>query len=281
MHIFVTGGTGFVGSHVLAQALAAGHRVTALRRPGSQTRIPLAQQPTWLDGELDGDLRPHLNGVDVVMHLASHTPNPPYAPLDQCLYWNVYAASRMAQQAVDAGVRKFVIAGSCFEYGHTATQTDWLSPDSPLQPMLSYPTSKAAASVAFLGLARDLGLQLRLLRIFQVYGEGEPANRLWPALRRAAQQGEDFPMSAGLQVRDFIAVEEVARQFVAAMDMADVQPGQPQVAHVATGQPQTLLDFAEHWWRHWGATGRLIPGAVPYRHNEMMRIATRKPSAQG
>jgi UDP-glucose 4-epimerase len=53
-----------------------------------------------------------------------------------------------------------------------------------------------------------------------------------------------------------------------------VVPGQPQVGHVATGQPQTLLSFAQHWWQHWGATGQLLVGAVPYRQGEIMRIAT-------
>jgi nucleoside-diphosphate-sugar epimerase len=278
MNIFLTGGTGFVGSHFLAQALAQGHHIKALRRPGSQPRLPLAQQPQWIDGALDGDYSAELQGVDVLVHLASHTPNPPYDTLDKCLYWNVFAAAQLARQATEQGVRQMIVAGSCFEYGRSAERVPFIEVDTPLEPALSYPTSKAAASVAFLGLARELNLQLKLMRIFQVYGEGEQATRLWPSLRAAAQEGRDFPMSAGEQVRDFIAVEEVARQFVQALDFSDVAPGQPQVSHVATGQPQTLLAFAQHWWQHWGGTGKLIPGAVPYRHNEVMRIATR---AQG
>jgi nucleoside-diphosphate-sugar epimerase len=274
MKIFVTGGTGFVGSHFLQQALAQGHEVVALRRSGSRPRIELSKQPVWLDGPLDGDFHAALADVDVLVHLASHTPNPPYDPLDKCLYWNVYAPLRLARQAVVQGVKKFVIAGSCFEYGRSADRVGDLAVDTPLEPTLSYPTSKAAASMAFLGLARELNLHLKLLRIFQVYGEGEPAGRLWPSLRNAAQSGQDFPMSGGEQVRDFIHVEEVARQFVEALDFSDSVPGQPFLGHVATGRPQTLLAFAQHWWRHWGGIGKLIVGAVPYRHNEIMRITS-------
>jgi nucleoside-diphosphate-sugar epimerase len=274
MKIFLTGGTGFIGSHFLNQAMAQGHEVLALRRPGSQPRIALAQQPQWIDAALDSDLRTHLEGVEVLVHLASHTPNPPYDTLDRCLYWNVFAALQLARQAVESGCRRFLVAGSCFEYGRSADRLPRLEVDSPLEPALSYPTSKAAASVAFLGLARELQLQLQLLRIFQVYGEGEQASRLWPSLRAAAQQGKDFPMSGGEQLRDFIAVEEVARQFVQALDFADCQPGQPVITHAATGQAQSLLDFVQHWWRHWGGTGRVIVGAVPYRHNEVMRLVS-------
>lgn len=276
MKIFLTGGTGFVGSHFLQQALAQGHEVIALRRPGSQPRIVLSHQPAWLDGALDGDHCASLAGVDVLVHLASHTPNPPYDTLDRCLYWNVFAPLQLTRQAVEQGVKQFIVAGSCFEYGRSADRLGDLDVDSPLEPALSYPTSKAAASVAFMGLARELNLQLKLLRIFQVYGEGEPTSRLWPSLMKAALAGQDFPMSAGEQVRDFIPVEEVARQFVGALDFSDSLPGRPIVSHVATGQPQSLLSFAEHWWQQWGGNGKLIVGAVPYRHNEVMRIASRQ-----
>jgi nucleoside-diphosphate-sugar epimerase len=276
MKLFVTGGTGFVGSHFLKQAMAQGHEVLALRRPSSQPRIALAQQPTWVEGALDGDHSVSLSGVDVLVHLASHTPNPPYDTLDKCLYWNVFASLQLARQAVEQGVKHFVVAGSCFEYGRTAEHMSELDVDAPLEPTLSYPTSKAAASIAFLGLAREFNLHLKLLRIFQVYGEGEQASRLWPSLRAAAQAGQDFRMSGGEQVRDFIAVEEVARQFVQALDFSDSSPGRPTVVHVAKGQAQTLLSFVQHWWQHWGAKGQVFVGTVPYRRNETMRLVSRK-----
>ncbi len=272
MRIFVTGGTGFVGTHVLAQALAAGHQVTALRRPGSQPRLPLAQQPDWLDGGLDQDWSGALAGHDLLLHLAAHTCNPPYDTLAACLHWNVQVPLALAEQARLAGVRRFLVAGSCFEYGKVAG-SGLIPEDAPLAPNNDYATSKAVASVAFEGWARTHGLQLQLMRIFHVYGPGEPAGRFWPALRQAALEGRDFPMSAGAQVRDFVAVESVARQFVRALDMADVQPGAPRVRHVGSGQPQTLLDFARYWWAHWQAAGRLLPGALPYRAGEIMHLA--------
>jgi nucleoside-diphosphate-sugar epimerase len=272
MKLFVTGGTGFVGSHFIQQALAAGHSVTALRRPGSQPRVALDVDPDWLEGPLDGDYREHLAGVDVLVHLASHTPNPPYAPLDECLFWNVFAAMKLARQAHEAGVQRFLIAGSCFEYGRAAERVEEIETSTPLEPNLSYPTSKAAASLAFEGFARERRLQLKILRIFQVYGEGEQHTRLWPSLRTAALSGADFPMSHGEQLRDFVPVEMVAGQFIRHLDFQDTEPGHPSVHHVGSGQPQSLLQFAQHWWKHWGATGKLLPGAVPYRPNELMRL---------
>lgn len=272
MRIFLTGGTGFIGSHFIRQAHEAGHTVVAQRRAGSVPRCALAREPQWIDLPLDGDFSAALKGCDVLVHLASHTPNPPYDTLGRCLYWNVQASLALAEQASNAGVRHFVTAGSCFEYGRSAERYERIPVDAPLEPTLSYPTSKAAASVAFLGFAAEHGLHLRILRIFQVYGEGEPEFRLWPSLRAAAREGRDFAMSMGEQVRDFIDVKDVAAAFVAALDFTDSAPGNPEIRHVGTGQSQRLADFARHWWNEFQATGELQLGAVPYRYNELMRL---------
>lgn len=272
MKIFVTGGTGFVGSHFINAAHRAGHDIIALRRPGSAPRVQLDREPHWVDGPLDGDYRAQLLGCEVFVHLAAHTPNAPYDSLLNCLFWNVQASIQLAEQAREQGVTKFLIAGSCFEYGRSAERYPALPVDAPLEPTLSYPTSKAAASVAFQGFAAQYQLHLKILRIFQVYGEGEQANRLWPSLRAAAVAGADFPMTKGEQLRDFVNVTDVALAFVEALDFADGAPGAPVVKHVASGNPQTLLQFSQAWWKFWGAKGKLLPGAVPYRYNEMMRL---------
>lgn len=272
MRLFVTGGTGFVGTHFLQQALARGHEIVAQRRPGSQPRLPLAKQPVWVDRALDANFEDVLTGCDAMVHLASHTPNPPYAPLDECLYWNVYASLKLARQAYTLGIGQFLVAGSCFEYGLGAAGQAFTTTYTSLKPTLSYPTSKAAASVAFEGFARESEVKLKNLRIFQVFGEGEDEKRFWPSLRAAALAGQDFPMSPGDQVRDFISVEEVARQFCEHLDFSSTIAGQPEIHHVASGRPQTLLSFAMYWWNKWKASGNLLPGALPYRKNEIMRL---------
>lgn len=262
MNIFLTGGTGFVGSHVLRQLLQDGHAVRALRRPGSEPRIALDRQPDWIEGALDDDLTPALTGMDVFVHLAAHTPNPPYDRLSRCLYWNVLAPVQLAEHAVAAGIRNFVIAGSFFEYGNAPPESVNATTPGNLRPENTYATSKAAASVAFEGFARHQKVRLKIMRLFQVYGEGEQATRLWPSLRDAALAGRDFPMTTGEQRRDFTPVELVAKRFSQALDFTSVLEGQPVTEHVATGQLTSVLEFATHWWQHWGATGRLLPGKI-------------------
>ena len=274
MKIFTTGGTGFIGSHFVQAAITSGHEVIALRRPGSQPRILLKEQPKWIDGALDDVNINIFTDIDIFVHLASHTPNPPYAPLDECLYWNVYAPLLLARKALASGTRRFIVAGTCFEYGDMATNNTLLTATTPLQPTLSYPTSKAAASIAFEGFAREHQVKLKILRIFQAYGEGEQANRFWPAMRTAALAGVDFPMSPGEQIRDFINAVDVAQQFVSALDFSEDSRENSTIHHIASGHPQMLKDFATMWWQRWRARGKLQLGALPYRKGEPMIIAS-------
>jgi nucleoside-diphosphate-sugar epimerase len=297
MKLFVTGATGFIGSHFLNAAHAAGHEIVALRRsPQSKPRIPVPfleeetagalvsqqatnnQQPTtsnqsraiWLDKEMPAVTASDLAGCDALVHLAAHTPNVPYDTLENCLRWNVLEPLRLFRSAIEAGIQRFVVAGSCFEYGRAGERYEFIPPDAPLEPTQTYPASKAAASVAFYQFAVEHRLQLSLHRIFQVFGEGEAESRLWPSLRRAALAGEDLEMTPAEQVRDFVPVEEVARQLLAACSR-QLPPGEPLVANLGTGRPQTLRAFAEHWWTKWNAKGRLVFGAKPYRDGEVMR----------
>lgn len=274
MKLFVTGGTGFVGSNFINLAIERGHQIVALRRPGSQPRVPIFTDPTWIEGGLDGDYMVSLMGCDVMVHFASHTPNVPYAPLYECLYWNVYASVRLAHQAAQAGIGKFVIIGSYFEYGDGSASGGILSPGQPLAPVFSYPISKAAASIAFEGFAREARVRLKILRLFQVYGPGEVESRLWPSLRRAALEGRDFHLSPGEQVRDFIHVDEVVEKILNHLDCEKAELGVPQVFHVASGKPQTLRQFAETAWSEWNAQGKLVFGAIPYREGEAMKLVS-------
>ncbi len=271
MKIFITGGTGFIGSHVLNALFDAGHSVKAIRYFGTEPVIPLKSNPEWIDGTLEDSYADDLLGCDAFIHLAAVGVNPQQATWENCFRWNVMASLQLWRQAVNAGVRRFIICGSCFEYGRSAEKYEFIPTNAPLEPTGAYHASKAAASMAALGLAVDSDLELLVVRPFHVYGQGEPMSRFWPALKQAALCGEDFRMTDGQQVRDFTPVELVARIFADTVNDPQVESGRPEIRNIGTGKPQTLREFAEKNWDEWGATGRLIFGDIPYRENEVMR----------
>ncbi|SIS84514.1 NAD-dependent epimerase/dehydratase family protein [Belliella pelovolcani] len=269
MKIFVTGATGFIGSHFINLAIKNGFDVVGLKRSlYSKPRIELDKEPNWLVKSIDELEENDFKGIDIVVHLAAHSMQPPYDSLENCMYWNVIAPIKAFQKAVNLGLKKFVIAGSCFEYGESGLLYKEIPVNAPLRPTLSYSASKAASSIAFYQMAVQFKLSLSYFRIFHVFGEGESNDRLWPSLKRAAIEGKDFPMTKGEQIRDFIPVEYVCKRL---LEQCKRDNHVPFIENLGTGIPKSILEFSQYWWEVWNATGKLLIGELDYRDGEIMR----------
>jgi len=275
--ILLTGGTGFIGSHFLVAALTAGLEVIALRRPGRTARLPLPREPQWQEEAWAALPEEAFAGVDALVHLAAAGVDPATANWHDCFEVNVHESLALWLRARACGVERFVICGTCFEYGNSGARYEHIPIDAPLEPTGPYHASKAAATMAALGFAVQQKAAVTILRPFHVFGPGEDEKRFWPALRAAAGAGRDFPMTPGEQVRDFVPAEEVAARFLAAARDPSITAGHPAIRHIGTGRPQTLRAFAEHWWRVWAARGELQFGALPYRADEVMRYVPEIP----
>lgn len=272
MRLFVTGATGFVGSHFVERALAAEHEVIALRRsPESAPRILLRHQPEWIQKSFDQLQVSDFDSVDVLVHLAAVGVSPQPASWTLCYRVNVFESLRLVEMALGAGVPRVVVAGSCGEYGEAGLRYERIPPSAPLEPNEPYAASKASSAIALCALCRSKTFKLSYLRLFLVYGQGQYKKNLWPSMRNAALAGENFPMTAGEQIRDFIAVEEVAKKLLYACERGDIVAGRPHIENIGTGQAQSVRAFASHWWQRWNARGSLLFGAIPYRADEIMR----------
>ena len=278
MKIFVTGGTGFIGSHFLNHALRSGHEVVALRRsPHSAPAVGLIIEPKWLTKPLEDLSSDDFKGVDVLIHLAAHGVSPQPAEWSGCFEFNLTASIKMAQTAFDAGVPRLVASGTYAEYGLSGLRFDHIPSNAPLEPIEPYAASKAASGMALAAFARNQNWKFYYGRIFSAYGEGQFENNFWPQLRDAARRGEDFPMTPGEQVRDFLSVERVAEIFLEAAVGRELLKGEPVIENVASGEPITLKDFAMKWWNLWGAKGELKVGEVEYRDDEVMTYIPQVP----
>ena len=161
MNIFVTGGTGFIGSYILQAALAANHLPTALsREQPNRPRLESGVQPRWCNGDLRSLRSDDFEGIETVIHLASAGVSPKKASWDELIDTNVSGSLRLLQIAADAGVQRFVIAGTCHEYGYAGERFATIPPDAPLEPASAYGASKAAAFHLLHCLAKERGLEL-------------------------------------------------------------------------------------------------------------------------
>lgn len=269
--IFITGATGFIGSHLLKHFSHTNHHIFALRRHNSIPRIDIGREPHWIEKPIDEVNARDMEGVEVLIHLASVGVSPVKATWGELFYWNVSVFVRLMEQAKLAGVKRLVVAGSSAEYGLSADVYDFIPPDAPLLPTSPYAASKAASFSAAYAFCIESGLELCYLRIFSVYGEGQFSENFWPALKNAAESGDDFRMTKGAQVRDYVDVTTVVKKIISAAELKDMAE-RIWVLNVGSGEPKTMKAFAEYWWNYWGAKGKILFGALPYRANEMMRL---------
>ena len=206
--ILITGGTGKVGSRLIPRVLAQGEPVRALvRDPESETALRLrAAGAELVVGDLttldQADMKPFVEGTRAVIHLVAAFRNGESPERSAAV--NTDAAVALARAALDAGVRRFVFTSTNLIYGagHTAPQRE----DVVLGPLPSeapYPLTKRAAEEALQELCADQGLDLRILRLPFIYGDGDPhieeflnrpldmhpANRLQMAHHADAAQG--------------------------------------------------------------------------------------------
>ena len=156
-------------------------------------------------------------------------------------------------------------------YGLSSLDFQFIPPDAPLKPTNAYSASKAAATMAALGLANRFDLRLLVVRPFHLFGEGEDKARFWPSLVQAARLGDNFPMSGGQQIRDFMAVQDASYTILQLIKQLDSMTSNIKIKNIGSGCPRTLLDFANEYWTALDAKGSLLIGQLPYRDCETMR----------
>ena len=272
MNIFLTGGTGFIGSHLLKLLSKTKHSVIALRRGQNLPCVDVGKEPIWISKEMNAIAISDFKGVDVLVHLATVGVSPKEATWQELFYWNTLVMLDLLEKAHLAGVKRVVLAGSFAEYGLSASKFEFIPTDAPLMPTSPYAASKAAGFIAANAFAIEHQMELCYLRIFSAYGEGQYIKNFWPSLREAALSGADFEMTPGGQIRDFVAVESVAETFLHAIEENNsVTKTKPFITNVGSGSPMTMLQFAEKCWAEWEASGHIIAGAKQYRPNEPMR----------
>jgi nucleoside-diphosphate-sugar epimerase len=160
--------------------------------------------------------------------------------------------------------QRLIHTGSALEYGVSAGD---LAEHSRPQPTTSYGRTKLAGTEALQRWRHDEGLPTMTARLFTVYGMGEHSNRLLPSLIDAAQRTDPLELTAGLQMRDFTYVEDVAEGLLRLSLVSGRHEG---VVNLATGRLTMVRDFVLIAANVLGIPGeRLLFGSLPTRPEEM------------
>ena len=235
--ILVTGGAGYIGSHVVLQLRERGETVVVLDDLSRGFRQSVGATPLIVGDMGDRALVTRLlreHGVDTVIHFAAFT-IVPESVRDPLKYYanNVCGTRNLLQCCAESGVRHVVFSSSAAVYG-TPTG-DLAAEDSPTAPINSYGTSKLVSEWMLRDLALASALRYVALRYFNVAGSdmGGRIGQATPGatlLIKVASEaivgkrphvsifGTDYPTPDGTGIRDYIHVEDLAAAHLAALN---------------------------------------------------------------
>jgi len=276
--VLVTGGAGFIGSHVAQRFAQQGFEVRVLDDLSSGSRANCDASWSFLEADVcDADaLDRAAEAAEVVVHLAAFTSVPEsFERFRECYRTNVLGTFNVLEACVRRRVRKLVFASSSAVYAELpdAPKTE----DDCPEPISPYAVSKLEGEhlLEIYGQAR--GLASVAMRFFNVYGPRQPADSAYaaavPIFMQRGLRGEPLTIYGdGHQTRDFVFVADVAAAVFQAANSAETG-----VYNVGTGQPVEVLELANTIVKLTGGTGShrfeaLRPGDVRSSTADVTRI---------
>lgn len=263
MHVLVTGGAGYIGSHVVRALKRAGHSVIVLDDLSTgHAELIAANDVPLVEGDVGdrGALREVFSGrpVDAVIHVAGRA-LAPESVRDPARYFqgNVTGPLGLLEAMRAARVTRLVFSSTCAVYGVPDRLP--ITEACPRRPISPYGSSKLAFEFALEAWRPAYGLKALALRYFNVAGasaEGDlgelhdPETHLIPNLLLAAAAGRacpvygtDYPTRDGTAERDYLHVEDLAEAHVAALSRLDtLDLNQAGAINLGTGQGATVRE---------------------------------------
>ncbi len=250
MSILVTGGAGYIGSHMVLALADAGERVVVLDNLSTGFRWAIDRRATLVEGDTGDDalvarlLKEH--AVEAIIHFAGSIVVPESVTDPLGYYLNNTVKSRgLIAAAVAAGIDKFIFSSTAAVYGNPAVTP--VPEDAALSPVSPYGSSKLMTEIMLADTARAHPLRYVALRYFNVAG-ADPAGRSGQSTPRATHLikiacetalgkrpymevfGTDYPTPDGTCIRDYIHVTDLAEAHVAAL------------AHLSRGGASSVLN---------------------------------------
>ena len=254
MTYLITGAAGFIGSHVAHKLLARGERVLALDnfddyydpaiKRRRMARLHHDDPFTLREGDIrDAALVSRLfaeEGITHVAHLAA-LPGVRASVKQTRLYMdvNLTGSMNLLEAAKAAGVKQFVLASTSSVYGKTK-RLPFIETDTADRPLAAYPASKRAAELLAHTYHHLTGMNITVLRFFNVYGPaGRPDMMPW-RLMEATQSGQPIPLFNGGDIhRDWTYIDDTVYGVLAALD----HPLGYEIINLGCGAPMSLTDF--------------------------------------
>ncbi|HEY3481994.1 MAG TPA: UDP-glucose 4-epimerase GalE [Streptomyces sp.] len=283
----ITGGAGYIGSHVVKALVDAGERVVVLDdlSTGDPARLPSGvtlERGTVLDrAVLDRVLREH--AVEGVVHIAAK--KQVGESVERPLWYyreNVEGLRTVLEAAAEANVRRFLFSSSAAVYG--MPDVDLVTEQTPCEPMSPYGETKLAGEWLVSAVGKAHAMATASLRYFNVAGAASPElgdpgifNLVPMVFQRLAEGkaplifGDDYPTHDGTCVRDYIHVADIASAHVAAARRLTDDPKAALILNIGTGEGVSVAEMVSIIREVSGHTD-LEPEVAPRRPGDPARV---------
>ena len=267
--ILVTGGTGFIGQHVVEMALDKGFDITVLTKNNHNLTDEL-DGVTYLSADIShkASLLTRLESkvFDYVINLGGYVDHANYLNGGDKVYDVHFNGVRNLVDCIDKSkIKGFVQIGSSDEYGNNPAPQSEIQREAPISP---YSCAKVASTYFLQTLYKTEGFPVVVLRPFLVYGPGQGIERFIPQIIKGCINNQKFPTSKGEQLRDFCFIDDIIQAIFSSLDNGNAHG---EVINIASGKPASIKKMVNTIVDMIGS-GEPQFGQVAYRNGENMAL---------
>ncbi|HDR7791015.1 SDR family NAD(P)-dependent oxidoreductase [Bacillus cereus group sp. Bc252] len=273
-NVFVTGGHGFIGSHLVKKLLYSGANVSILAKEHANLcRIKTVLKDIQI---LNGDIKDTDRVQEIItqiqpdylFHLAADSGHSPQNNTINKINTNILGTTNIMEAIKRTGCKKIINLGSSSEYGVSETP---IHENTPLNPQDVYGITKLAATQIAHHIAMKNKINIVTLRPFNVFGEAAPPENLFGYIISRLIQNQEVFLSKCIQTRDYCYIENIITGMILAATKSSLKN---EIFNIGSGDSHPLKYFVKKIFQHFDSKKEPHYGAIPYSFNERMHVAS-------
>tara|TARA_Y100001970_G_scaffold168897_1_gene206543 strand:+ start:21655 stop:22617 length:963 start_codon:yes stop_codon:yes gene_type:complete len=271
--ILITGGTGFLASHLAIKLLSSNAKIFLLDivSPEKQPLLDkFSDKLSFVECNIldfkELEKKTKEISPQIIYHFgATLDRTRDFSKIDSIIDLNIKGTTNLLKSLIDIDYSSFILSSTSDVYGDLEPP---FTEDMPLNPASPYSVSKLSAELFCRIFSKIYNKPYSIIRLFNIYGEGQSENMFIPQLIQSCIKVKDFNMTNGEQIREFNYVEDI----VDALILSTSNEMKNQIINLGNSNPMSIRFIADSIVRKFNHNIKLNYGAYNYRENEIMEM---------